>query len=259
MLTIKLNNYISTEIIAHRGASKIAPENTLTSVRLAWELKADTVEIDVHLTQDKRVVVIHDTSTKRTTTGNLTISETLSTELRKLDAGILKSKKFSGQKIPFLEEIISTIPQNRRLFIEIKCGEEIIQFIKKIIIESGKLSQTALIGFNLETISLAKKFIPEIPAYWLIKTARNRFTRKTIPYNQDIILLIKEKNLDGVCVHYNGMTEEFAEKIISSGLKLYVWTVNSLDEAIRLLKYRVHGIITDRPGWLLNNLNDRYK
>lgn len=256
MLTTKVNNHISTEIVAHRGASYIAPENTLSSVKLAWELKADAVEIDVHLTQDKRVVVIHDPTTKRTTPGNLAVSKTSSGELRKLDAGFLKSKIFAAQKIPFLEEIISTIPHSRRLFIEIKCGEEIVPVLKKIITESGKLSQIALTGFDIKTVSIAKNLMPEIPAYWLRNTVRNKLTRKPFPYNPDLIHLIKENYLDGLCLHYDGITEEFAEIVISSGLKLYAWTVNVLDEAIRLLKYKVHGIITDRPGWILNNINN---
>ena len=92
MLITGLNKHIPTEIIAHRGASYIAPENTLASVKLAWKLNADAVEIDVNLTQDKRIVAIHDPTTKRTTSANLVFNKTSSEELRKLDAGILKSK-----------------------------------------------------------------------------------------------------------------------------------------------------------------------
>jgi len=256
MLITRVKNHFPVEIIAHRGASYIAPENTLASVKLAWELNADAVEIDIHLTRDKKVVVMHDPTTKRTTPANFVINKTLSDELRKLDAGILKSRKFAGQKIPFLEEVISTIPHGRKLIIEVKCGEEILFILNNIIKESGKLSQIALTGFDLKTISTAKKLMPEIPTYWLYNTIRNKLTRKPFPYDPDLVALTKENDLDGLGLRYDGITEEVAETVLSSGLKIYAWTVNNLENTVRILKYRVHGIITDRPGWILNNFNN---
>ena len=89
----------SVEIIAHRGASHLAPENTMASVLLGWEKGAD-VEVDVHLSQDQRIVVIHDASTKRTTGVDLKVADTPSHELRALDAGRLKGAEFAGEPIP---------------------------------------------------------------------------------------------------------------------------------------------------------------
>lgn len=254
MLVLKNNNNISIDIIAHRGASYIAPENTLASINLAWELKADGVEIDVHQTKDKRIILLHDNNAKRTAGKGLTVSKTSSAKLRKLDAGILKSKEFAGQKIPFLEEVIQTIPDSRKLFVEIKCGEEIFPALQKIITKSGKMSQIVIIGFELATISKAKTLMPEIPVYWLYNTVRNKLTRKSLPHNPELINRVIKNNLDGLNMHYEGITKDFAEKVLSSGLKLYAWTVNDVEEAKRLLNLRIHGIITDRPGWILNNL-----
>ena len=254
MLVKKNNNNISIEIIAHRGASFSAPENTLAAINRAWELNADGVEIDVQQTKDKRIVLLHDNSSKRTAGKDFLVSETFSAELRKLDAGILKSKEFAGQKIPFLEEVIQTIPENRKLFVEIKCGEEIFSALQKIIIESGKMSQIVIIGFELATVSKAKKLMPEIPVYWLCNTARNMLTRKPLPHNPQLINSVIKNNLNGLSVHYKGITKEFAERVLSSGLKLYAWTVNDSKEAKRLLNLHVYGIITDRPGWILNKL-----
>src|SRR5680860_92273 len=97
--------------IAHRGASYLAPENTVASAKLAWELGADAVECDIYLTKDNRVMVIHDKDTKRTCSGkkNLTIEDTPSILLRDLDAGIWKNEKYKGEKIPYLSEMIETI------------------------------------------------------------------------------------------------------------------------------------------------------
>jgi glycerophosphoryl diester phosphodiesterase len=257
-MLVRKNN-ILVEIIAHRGASYIAPENTLTAINRAWEMKADGVEIDIQQTNDKRIILLHDENTKRTTGRKLLARETSFVELRKLDAGIFKSKEFAGQKIPSLEEVIKTIPQGKKLYVEIKCSEEIFPELQKIFINSGKMSQFVLMGFDLETVSKAKKIMPEIPVYWLCNTVRNKLTRKPVPYNLELIDKVIKNNLDGLSTQYKGISDNFAEKVLSSGIKLYAWTVNDIEEAKRLLHLGVHGIITDRPSWILNNFKGNKK
>ena len=94
--------------IAHRGASYLAPENTVAAVNLAWELGADAVEVDVFLAKDNRVMVNHDKDTKRTAAGkkNMVIRNTPSQVLRNLDVGRWKDEKYKGEKMPFLSEKI---------------------------------------------------------------------------------------------------------------------------------------------------------
>ena len=110
----------SVEIIAHRGASHIAPENTVVSANAAWENGADAVEVDIYLSADGKIMVIHDSTTKRTTGSDYKVGETDSGILRSLDAGSWKGTEFAGEKIPFLEEIIETVPRGKRLYVEIK-------------------------------------------------------------------------------------------------------------------------------------------
>ncbi|HYQ57495.1 MAG TPA: glycerophosphodiester phosphodiesterase family protein, partial [Draconibacterium sp.] len=119
-----IHTIAQNRFIAHRGASFLAPENTVASAKLAWELGADAVEVDVHLSKDNRVMVIHDKDTKRTCSGktNLTIAKTPSILLRDLDAGSPKGEEFKGEKIPYLSEIIETIPEGKTLVVEIKAG-----------------------------------------------------------------------------------------------------------------------------------------
>ena len=120
--------------IAHRGASYLAPENTVAAARLAWELGADAVEVDIHLSKDNKVMVIHDKDTKRIckTVSNLVIKSSESGLLRELDAGIWKGEHFKGEKIPFLSEIIETVPEGKTLVVEIKCGSEVIPEMKRL-------------------------------------------------------------------------------------------------------------------------------
>ncbi len=241
-------------IIAHRGASYTAPENTLAAVRLAWELDAYGVEIDVHLTPDNRIVVIHDATTKRTAWKKLSICESSSEELRKLDAGIYKSREYKGQKIPFIEEILDILPDDKKLYIEIKCGKEIFPFLRENIMESKKMARIVIMAFDIKTVIMSKKIMPEIPVLWLCSIRRNKLTKKPLPHDTAIITSAMEHNIDGLSAQYAGITEDFAEKVMSSGLKLYAWTVNHRKEAGRLFKIGVDGIITDRLGWILNKL-----
>ena len=104
----------AVEIVAHRGASFLAPENTLAAVRLAWDQGADAVEIDVHLSKDNRIVAIHDSCTTRTAGTTHHIAETRSSRLRRLNVGRLGGPKSAHERIPYLEEILRTVPAGRR-------------------------------------------------------------------------------------------------------------------------------------------------
>jgi len=243
----------SVEIIGHRGASYLAPENTMASVMLGWEKDAD-VEVDVYLTKDNRTVVIHDKSTKRTAGGpDLQIAESTSDELRKLDVGSFKSQEYAGEPIPFLDDIVKTIPKGRKLYIEIKCSQEILPYLSKLLTDSGKMSQVVIIGFDLDTVAMSKKMI-NVPTYWLKGTEKVKETEEWIPHNPELVRTAASKGLDGLDVHYAGVTKEFVDAAKASGQKLYVWTVDDPQEAMRLVELGVDGITTNRPGWLREQL-----
>ena len=122
----------AVDIVAHRGASFDAPENTVASAKLGWNQDADAVEIDIYLSKDGRIVVLHDPDTKRTTGVVGKAAEMSSSDLRALDAGSWKGTAWKDEKIPFLEEIIATVPAGRRLFIEIRCGPEILPELERV-------------------------------------------------------------------------------------------------------------------------------
>jgi len=245
----------SVEIIAHRGASYLAPENTMSSVMLGWKKRAD-VEVDVHLSKDNRIIVIHDSSTKRTGKIDLIVKDTPSPELRKLDVGSFKTSGYTGEQIPFLADIIKTIPPGRKLYVEIKCGKEVLPILQKLITKSGKMSQIVIIGFDFETVTLSKQLI-DVPTYWLKGTEKDKETEKWIPHSPQLVKKVKDKGLDGLDVHYAGVTKEFTNAVKASGQKLYTWTVDDPEEAIRLVNLGVAGITTNRPQWLRQQLKDK--
>jgi glycerophosphoryl diester phosphodiesterase len=235
-------------IIAHRGASYLAPENTVSASRLAWELGAGAVEVDVHLSLDHRVMVIHDKDTKRTCSSkaNHVIKNTPSMLLRDLDAGVWKDEKYKGEKIPFLSEIIETIPENGILVVEIKCGSEILPYLRQCIDKSGKADQIVFISFGWGTINDTKKEFPGNRCYWLSseKAGLERRIREA-----------SEAGLAGVNLHFRIIDEEIVKLAVQHGLEVLTWTVDDPQEANRLEALGVKGITTNRPAWLKEQMN----
>jgi len=235
------------EIVAHRGASEEAPENTLASFRLGYE-QADACELDIHLSQDGHVVVMHDATTKRTAGLDKPIAQQTLAELKSLDAGSFKAAKFAGEKIPLLSEVLALIPEKKRLFIEIKCGVEAIPALVAVIGEAKKKpEQTALIAFNLETLRQAKLKLPDLQAYWLASAKADPKTGKP-PGVEELIRMAKLAGLDGLDLEGKfPIDAAFAAKVHAAGLKLYTWTVNDAETANRQVAAGVDGITTDRP------------
>ncbi len=240
-----------TLIIAHRGESYEAPENTLASINLAWNRNADAVEIDVHLTSDNKIAVIHDSNTSRTGNCNKKIKSVTLDELKKIDVGKFKGDQWIDENIPSLDEVFETIPDNKKIFIEIKCGKEIISALSQILLQSKlKADQIRFICFNLETLSELKKIFPQYEMYWL----RNIERKKIIFWRLNSDKMIKkvlENKLDGLNIRGSKLiNKNFVEKVKKAGLKLFVWTINNPAEAEKFLKLEVDGITTDRPFWL---------
>ena len=235
--------------IAHRGASYLAPENTVASAKLAWELGADAVEVDVHLTKDNRVIVIHDKDTKRTCDGktNLSIAQTPSILLRDLDAGSWKGEEFKGEKLPFLSEIIETVPAGKRLVVEIKAGgDEIIPEIRRVVDNSNKKEQIVFISFGWKTIVATHKEFPDNKCYWLssLKPGLKKKMEKAAA-----------EGLTGVNLKHSIIDEEIIAQAKDLNLEVLSWTIDDPAEAQRLTNIGVSGITTNRPKWLKEQMN----
>ena len=237
------------EIIAHRGASYLAPENTLASVKLGYELGADAVEVDVHLSKDQHVVVIHDKTTQRTAGKNMKVKKSRAEKLRQLEVGSWKDEKYRGEKIPLLSEVFELVPANRKLVVEIKSGAETIAPLRKLIAASGIEDQLIIISFDREAIIAAKQQMPEIPAYWLLHSF-------IMTSHDKAIEIAKENNLEGLNVNYRLVDEKFMQKMEAGNLETYVYTVNNVEAAEKLYYLGVKGITTDRPGWMREELED---
>lgn len=242
------------EIVAHRGASYDAPENTVAAIKLAWEQKADASEFDIYLTKDRKIAVIHDKDTKRVAGVDKTVAEQTLEEIRRLDVGRWKGAKFVGERIPLLEEMLATVPAGKRVFIEIKMGPAIVPELQRVLNAARrKPEQTAVISFKSEVIAAVKMARPELQAYWIVslKPAKG----KEPPTAEALIAKAKAIGADGLDLSASDVLDRnYAAKVKAAGLQLYVWTVNDPAVARRMVEIGVNGITTDRPGWLREQL-----
>ena len=241
----------AVEIIAHRGASHDAPENTLAAMQLAWDQGADAIEIDLHLSQDGQIVVMHDPDAKRTTGVPGRIAEQTWAALTKLDAGSWKAPRFSGEPIPTLESILATVGAGKRIFIEIKCGPEILPKLQEALASSKLPSERlVIIGFNLDTMTRAKRVFPDLKVFWL------HSWKKDAPVAiEELIAKARAAKLDGLNLHHDfPVSRDFARAVKETSLGLYVWTVDDPLVARRWIEAGVDGVTTNRPQWLRDEL-----
>ncbi|MFA8449570.1 MAG: glycerophosphodiester phosphodiesterase [Bacteroidales bacterium] len=244
---IYLNSANRMLVIGHRGEPDIAPENTMSSNKLAWKMGADMVECDVWLTADNKIVVIHDENTQRVSGEYMEIEKSTADSLQKLDVGKVKNPEYVKEKIPLLSELINAIPKGKKLVIEIKSEDQIVPYLSREIDSLKADSLVEFISFHLNAIKAIKKSLPHIPSYLLIDSLSQ----------QQVFALVdsaKINGLDGVDVHHGIVNKAFMDKATQEDFPVITWTVDSLTEAERLRKLGVAAITTNRAGFMLKNL-----
>lgn len=240
------------KLIGHRGSSHTAPENTLASVRLAWEERADGVEIDVHLTRDNRIVVIHDDNTFRTTQRIAAIRDLTLDQIKQLDAGTWKDDRWAGEPVPELSEVLTTVPAGKLLFVEIKCGAEVLSELRKLVERHPLVARSLVfVGFSLNTMRLTKRQFPKCDVFWNVEVATDVELGGTKPPADELARKAREAGIDGLGVSFcDGISAAFANVVRGAGLKLFVWTVDEPEGAVRMRTAGAHYLATNRPGWL---------
>lgn len=237
-------------IVAHRGASKEAPENTIPAFQLAWEQDADAIEGDFHLTKDGYIVCIHDSDTYSVSGTNLVVRNTTLSQLRKLDVGVHFGSKFKGTIIPTIAEVFSTIPDRKVIYIEIKCGKEIIQPLLEEIKKSNlKTEQIVVMSFEMKVIQELKERAPQYKALWLF----NQSEKKT-PSIDTVLETLKQINADGLSATKNIIDDIFIKSVKEKGYEYHVWAIDDAETAMRFKKWGATSIITNVPGYMRKKL-----
>jgi len=243
-------------IVAHRGASHDAPENTLPAFELAWQRGADAIEGDFHLTSDGRIICIHDFDTKRVAGTGLVVKDTSFDELRKLDAGAWFSPRFAGTRLPEFSEVAATVPENGKFYIEVKCGPEIVPALITEIEKSGlKDGQVMIISFKAPVIREFKRRAPRFKAFWLSSFDQHS---PLDPSAREVIETLRSIRADGFSSKADGRIDDaYLKTIRQAGFEYHCWTVDDPNVAKRFRELGTLSITTNRPGWLRAQLTDR--
>jgi glycerophosphoryl diester phosphodiesterase len=246
------------EIVAHRGASYDAPENTLSSIALAWHQDADAVEIDVHLSRDGEVIVMHDCDTRRTTGFEGKISSLTLSQIRNLEAGAWKQPWFAGERVPTLDDVLEILPWNKRLFIEIKSDGAILGPLKASLERNAVApDQIVFIAFDFTVVRAAKVVFPQYQVLWLRGTAALKEHRGKVAVwmLDEMIRACREAHLDGLNLSCDWIEHWIlSDRVRRVGLKFCVHTVNDGALARHLAEGGIDSITTDRPGWMRERL-----
>ncbi|MDB5326377.1 MAG: Glycerophosphoryl diester phosphodiesterase [Phycisphaerales bacterium] len=244
-------------IVAHRGASFDAPENTLAAFKLAFEQGADAIEGDFHLTADGQVVCSHDATTKRCGDRDLTIATTSLKPLCRVDVGRWKSPRFAGERLPTLAEVLAVVPRGRRIFIELKTGPEIVSFVQAVLRDGPvPASRVTLISFNALTVLACKLAMPKIEANWLTDFRRAKMNAgRMLPTAATILSTLKACRAEGVgfAARPEAMTETLLRRLDENGLSWSAWTVDDLELARTLARRGAKAITTNRPAMLVGH------
>ena len=243
-------------LIAHRGASREAPENTLAAFDLAWQQGADGIEADFRLTRDGRVVCLHDAGTGRTAGVDLTVAEASLDELRRLDIGAWKGARWQGERIVTLEEVLSRLPDGKRLFIELKSGPEIIDPLRQILAAAGvPVEQLRLLAFDNRLVARLKEQLPGIHVCLNLDYHWSLPARSWSPSGSEVRAALEQSGADGLSSRAHPLLDaQFVAELHRSGKEIHVWTVDSARSAVHYRDLGVDSIMTNRPGWLRTRL-----
>lgn len=231
-------------VLAHRGASAYAPENTLAAFNLAFELGADGIELDVSLTRDGIPVVIHDDTVDRTTNGHGAVNQFTLAELQQLDASN-RMEKYRGEKIPTLEEVLRAVGKRGLINIEIKSTGLKTDGVEGAVlaaIENTGAPRVLISSFN--PLALRRMFLldPRLPRGLLYAPRLPIFLRRAW-----LRPLVRPTALHP---HFSMVTREFVAWAHQRGYQVNTWTVDEPDVARRLIEWGVDGIITNKPDVL---------
>ena len=253
-------NEIRPLIIAHRGASALAPENTPAAFQKAIDDGADGIEFDVRFARDGVPVVIHDAKLDRLARVNGSVSDFTSEELRSLDVGSWFNaknprrafEKYSGETIPSLAQSLEFLRDFRGLlYIELKCRENEIESLVKavcrVIGKSPLLPNILIKSFKLEVIPKVLRHCPDVKTAALFAPKIMTILRK----EKHLVKIASELGADEISLHFSLCTRKLMEKAAKKNLPVTIWTADNPQWVKRALNLGINAIITNNPARLL--------
>ena len=235
----------NVEIIAHRGASADAPENTLAAMRQAIEYATDWVEIDVQETSDEQVVVFHDSDFMKLANVDLKIWDATMSDLESIDVGSHKDPIFLAERVPTLAELLTVCKGKTRVVIELKYyghDKDLEQRVLKLVNKHDMSSDVMYMSLNIDAVTKMKQLDPSCRVGLLMSVLGGK---------------IADSKADFLAVNAMFVNRSFIQRAHASGKEVYVWTVNDAVTMSRMIGIGVDGLITDRPDLAREVLAER--
>lgn len=239
---------VKPRIIAHRGASHDAPQNTFAAFTLAFSMGADGIEGDFHLTRDGRLVCIHDFDTAAVSDRHRIIADTDLAELRRIDVGSRFAPGCAPQSIPTLEEVIALLPPGKHLVAELKIGPHIVDPLVHVLMRRAmSLDRLTIISFNDDTLTEVRRRLPAARTH-LLRGYRNG--APTADQVADDIARVGATGF-GSAAQTHHFNDAFVALLRERGVhEFHVWVANDIATADYYRRLGAWGITTDRPDVL---------
>jgi glycerophosphoryl diester phosphodiesterase len=242
-------------VIAHRGDSAHRPENTLASFASALEVGATIVELDVQLTADGHVVVIHDPTLERTTSGRGDVRRMTLAQVRQVSAGFPErfGDTFADERVPTLAEVLALARERARVMIEIKT-ESVTEDVEggieaRTVAEVRRqdmADRVALISFDHRALLHCRSVAPEM-------TTGHLFGRGSV---DEMLAAARDAGCSVLMPHKSQLADGLAARVHDAGLKLATWVVDEPAELKDLARFGLYGVGSNRPGVLLQALEN---
>jgi glycerophosphoryl diester phosphodiesterase len=229
-------------VIAHRGASLHAPENTMAAFLLAVQYGAEGIELDVQMTADGHVVVCHDRTLDRTTTGNGPVSAHTLKEILRLDAGSYFAPDFAGERVPTLREVFQNIADHMLINIELKTiirswnalSEKVVSLVREL----KTVRRVLVSSFSPMALRHVRSLAPEIPVGLILAPTEPKWLR---------ILFSRMVSYDTLHPNRNLVDQEMIQRQQKDGKRVVVWTLNEPAQIEKFVGFGVDGLVTDAP------------
>ena len=228
-------------VIAHRGASSYAPENTLAAFDLALQMGVDHIELDVDFTSDGHIVVIHDHTVDRTTNGSGPVTSHTLAALREMDAGSWFGAQFAGERIPTFDEVLARYKGRAHIHTEIKGhSPSLSQRTADLIRKRGMESQVTITSFQSARLEEMRAYAPELPRGWLVREVSDT--------------IIEQAHAMGVtqfCPRANAVTPELIRRLHAEGFVARAWGVSTEELMQQVVQAGADGMTVNFPDKLI--------
>ena len=235
-------------VLAHRGANKVAPQNTIPAFAKALEFNADGIETDVHLSKDGEIVVCHNYTVDETSNGSGLIDELTLSQLKAMDFGSYFNKDFTGVSLPTLSELLDVVRKMKLINIEIKPPKKNNDLVKKVvetINEYGIIENSIVSCFDPECVRLVKEIDSNVKTALLYEN--DELGNEIMTFG--VAKYCKQLNVDAAHPHRKLITHKEVVELHNLGMAVNPWTVNLEEEIIRLTEWGCDALISDVPDY----------